>query len=181
MKLQLLILLALLPMQLRSEETNNLYIMPQGVSSEFGTAKWLHDSCAAAVASYANEDFKLSEKQGQGFVTAVLYIQGVMAGLNKALWLYEPENAPQLLFTPDKWSGFDVIAPSILSFMQRHSDKISDDTPASEVVAAWYFCEHPKATESDKSKGLFFLVNQAAKKKGMRSPAEENSSAKEQP
>lgn len=172
MKLQLIILLVLLPMQLRSEGTNNLYIMPQGVSYELRTAKWLRDSCAAAAASYADDDFKLSEKQGQGFVTAVLYVQGVMAGLNKALWLYEPDKAPPLLFTPKEWGSFEVVAPSILSFMKAHEDKISDQTPSAEVVTAWYFCNHPNATESDKSKGLFFLLNQAAEEKGRKPEAE---------
>jgi hypothetical protein len=166
MKLQLMIFLVLLPMQLRSEETNNLYIMSQSVSAELGTAKWLRDSCSSAVALFADKDAKLSEKQGQGFVTTVLYINGMMDGLNKALWLYKTDDAPSLLFTPKGWGDFAVVAPSILSFMTAHEDKISDQTPASEVVAAWYFYNHPNATESDKSKGLFFLVNQAAKEKG---------------
>ena len=65
MKLKLMIFLVLLPMQLRSEETSNLYIMSQSVSAELGTAKWLRDSCSAAVALFADKDAKLSEKQGR--------------------------------------------------------------------------------------------------------------------
>jgi hypothetical protein len=139
MRFLLLALVALAPSITQAERPEQPYITTTGVSGDLGTAKWLRESCAAAVSLYASEDAELNEKQAQGFATALVMIKGMMDGLNKAVWLYEPENAPALLFTPDKWSGFDVIAPSILSFMQRHSDKISDETPAAEVVAAWYF------------------------------------------
>ena len=141
----------------------NLYITSTGVSEDIQTAKWLREACLASASMYGDDKYQLSDKDKQGVVTAWLYIQAIMLGLNKAVWMFMPETPPPLLFIPGKWQGFDVVGPSILSFMQQHADKISDDTPAVEVVAAWYFCEHPDATEEDKSKGLFFLVNAAKK------------------
>jgi hypothetical protein len=34
--------------------------------------------------------------------------------------------------------------------MQKHQDKIREDTPASDVLAAWAWAEHPDATERNK-------------------------------
>jgi len=141
----------------------DLYITSTGVSDDIETTKWLREACLASASMFGDDKYQLSDKDKQGVVTAWLYIQAIMLGLNKAVWMFMPETAPPLLFIPEKWQGFDVVGPSILSFMQQHADKISDDTPAVEVVAAWYFCEHPDATEEDKSKGLFFLVNAAEK------------------
>lgn len=127
------------------------------VSSEVGTAKWLRESCAAAVDLFASKDHEFKATNFQSITPAWLMISGTMQGFAHAGRVLGPERSPELFFPPPEWGSCDVVARSILKFMQQHSDMIEGSTAAESVIAAWYLCEHPKATDVDKATGLNFL------------------------
>ena len=129
------------------------------VSGELGSAKWLRESCAAAVDLFARKDHEFKATDFQSITPAWLMISGTMQGFAHAGRVLGPEKSPELFFPPPEWDGYDEAARSILKFMQRKSDMIEDSTAAESVIAAWYFCEHPKTTDADKARGLDFLIN----------------------
>jgi hypothetical protein len=128
------------------------------VSSEIGTAKWLRESCAAAVDLFTSKDREFKATDFQSITPAWLMIYGTMQGFTHARRVLGPEKSPELFFPPPEWSACDEAARSILKFMQQHSEMIEDSDAAESVIAAWYFCEHPKATDADKARGLDFLI-----------------------
>jgi hypothetical protein len=147
--------LALTAIQARQPEQPSTAVV---VASELGTAQWLRESCAAAVDLFARNDHELTATDLQSITPAWLMISGTMQGLVHASRILGPEKSPELFFPPPEWGSYDVVAQSILEFMQHHSDMIDSSTAVESVVAAWYFCEHPKAADVDKATGLNFLL-----------------------
>jgi hypothetical protein len=93
---------------------------------------------------------KLDGKQLQTFYGVIHFYTGFLRGINNTFIQFERGRTPKTLIPPDEWLTWGNVAPDILNFMQKNKKSITDETPASDVLAAWYWAEHPESTDRDK-------------------------------
>lgn len=93
---------------------------------------------------------KWSDREVNTFNGVMHFYQGYLRGMNNTGLHFERGSAPKTLYPPEEWLAWADVAPQILAFMQKHSDKIGNSTPANNVLAAWVWAEHPQATEKEK-------------------------------
>jgi hypothetical protein len=116
-------------------------------------AAWLRRGCALTESLKAEGKSAFEKwdwKQEQTFHGVMDFYHGFLRGINNSFFQFERGRAPKTLFAPDEWLTWGNVAPDILNFMQEHKNSITDETPASDVLAAWYWAKHPASTDRDK-------------------------------
>jgi len=123
-------------------------------SDETYTAAWLRRGCALTESLKAEGKAafdKWDSKQMRAFYGVADFYHGFMRGINNVVFQFERGSVPKSLFPPEEWQTWGNVAPQILNFMQKHKDVIRDETPASDILAAWVWSEHPDSTDKDKA------------------------------
>lgn len=99
-----------------------------------------------------------SREQFTTFYQTTFWLNGFIVGFNASCMLEESNNS--LNFPPEEWLDPRKIAPSLLQYIQNNSDLVDDAMPARVLMASWYYANHPRSTNRDKSAARLMLENE---------------------
>jgi hypothetical protein len=139
-----------------------LVICPARAASLSYTNDAFQKGCAAIVAASA-EPKNASDSQKQLATEATAYIKGFLDGA--MLRLVASRQKDYLLTPPMKWEHDweeKFVVKSLLQFFDKHHEIIVPEAPAGTVMYAWYFSNHPDATEAQRTEAFRTLEDLAA-------------------
>ena len=117
---------------------------------------WLEKGCLSIMVF--EKDLKNWTKDQEKTANQVTFwLNGFLVGANSMFAAEGPDSvAPAIVFPPETWMDSKKLAPLILEFI-RQNKQIPKDAKAREVMTAWYYISHPKATQEQKNFGIFLL------------------------
>jgi len=119
---------------------------------EVYSSGWLAQGCASVMVADLDPENWTKEQEKKSLAT-MHWLNGFMVGMNSSCFLME--NSDPLCFPPVDWLDSSKLAPQILAFIKEN--RIAETVKAREVMLAFYYSKHPKATERQRNMGIFLL------------------------
>lgn len=130
--------------------------------AQFLSAHWLRQGCVSIIVAETTPKSFTKEQEALALSVST-WLNGFIAGANSMCLVKEGNDKDlSLTYPPNEWLDPRKLAPKILSFLDSHPE-IPPSANSREVIMAFYYSTHPKATGFQSAVGSL-LIEKMSKK-----------------